>query len=144
MDDITKKIQEEMKSIMKDKTECMLDSYLELLGKVDKGITKTLRDTGASAEGSEILKRADMFWHTALQKIEKEQAESKRKIEDDKNKAMQAQMQPQMSPMNMPMNHNKMPPVYPTESPCAKKARESAEKVATLEAQIIKDKEGKK
>lgn len=117
MNEITKALHEEMKANISDKTTCMIASYKETLEKTIKMMVDVLGEE--KLEPEVLLKRVDMFWGMSVQKVEQER---------------------------MHMNHQ--PPIdisdprvkkHRGESPCEKKARESAEKIASLEEKL-KDK----
>lgn len=133
---MTQEIMNETKAILKSKTDCMVESYGEVLTKTEQMFEASL--AGHGIDGSEITKRADMFWNIALQKIEKEQQEVKVKLEQEEHMKMQQMQMQRMPPQGMPPMGSDGKPI---ESPCAKKARESAEKVVELEAKLVEDKE---
>ena len=144
----TEIIMNEMKDMIASKTDCMIESY----GKVLNNTIVMFRKSGVSMlSNEEVAKRADMFWHGALSRIEKEQAEAKARLEreaQEQSMNVQRSMNPMqgMPPQGMPQrmsqeDMNKMMASQGGESPCAKKARESAEKIATLEAEVIESKE---
>ncbi len=106
-----------MKEIIELKSECMIDSYSKVLAGTKDMLNEYFSEEN-ELDSSEIAKRADMFWNIALQRVDREKQEA----------SQQMQMQNQMPPT--------MQAQRPTESPCAKKAKENAEKIATLEAEI--------
>ncbi len=122
-------LHETMKTMITDKTDCMINSYQDVLNKTRTMIDFVLGDDTTTEE--EILKRADMFWNIALQRIDKEEQQR----QQQEYAMMQQQNQQHMPPQNMPQG---MPPQG--ESPCAKKSREAAEKIAVLEAKIVENK----
>ena len=130
MDKITEEIHNEMKQVIADKTKCMIESYSGVLAETKKSLEAEL---GSMIKDDEIMKRADMFWNIALQKMDKEKA-----------LAQNSQMMPQqgMPQGMMPQGQRGMPPemMQGQESPCAKKAREAAAKIATLEAEVLESK----
>ena len=131
MEELETKIHEEMKQAIKDKTGCMIQSYSDVLD----GTAKMFREVSDEISVDEIAKRADMFWNIALQRIDKEHA-----IAEQERQQAKQMMQRTTMPQGMPPMHRD--PNAP-ESPCAKKARESAEKIKALEAEIVSDKESK-
>ncbi len=134
-----KAVMNEMKEMIESKTDCMIESYGEVLKKT----AQMFIDSGIVLLGNEeTYKRADMFWNIALQRIDKEVNEAKAKVEQEERMKQQMQMQgmpPQGMPQSFPVGH----PPEGKESPCAKKARESAEKIVTLEAEIKESKKDK-
>ena len=124
MDKITEEIQNEMKSMIAGKTKCMIESYAGVLANTKKALEA---ERGSMIKDDEIMKRADMFWNIALQKID----------QDKRPTQNQGKQRPQPRPNN---GMNPMPKNDGQESPCAKKSRQAAEKIATLEAQIIESK----
>ena len=139
MTKIENDIHEEMKTMIADKTECMIESYGKVLDKTAKMFNEAETQHGINMAmlGSEVAKRADMFWNIALQRIEKDQ----NKVEQEKQMIKQQQQRSSMIPQQgmPPMDMSQMQRTG--ETPCAKKARESAEKIATLEAEIVENKE---
>ncbi len=116
MTDTEREIHEVMKELVKDKTDCMIESYKDVLFKTQIEIEQIV----GSVTPEEILKRADMFWGMALQRIDREQVQQNQ----------QMQNQQMMPPQNQRDNNAK------GESPCAKRTREANEKIAVLEAQV--------
>ena len=140
MTKIENDIHEEMKTMIADKTDCMIESYGKVFTKTKKMFIIALENGDTLLSQEEVAKRTDMFWNIALQRIESDKKdvmrEAERKAEAERRSMTMPTMPPGMSmpPFDMPMD---MSP--PQESPCAKKSRESAEKIAELEAEI-KDK----
>ena len=118
---------EELKKTIETKTECMIGSYDKVLNNTAIMFDKY----GSDISIDEVAKRADMFWNIALQRIDKEHQEAK--IKHDQEKLMQQKAMQQSHVTSMPRDPNA------PESPCAKKARESAEKIKALEAELQKD-----
>ncbi len=123
-----KELYSEMKKNIQNKTECMIDSYAEVL----KNTRRIISDITGSDDPAEVMKRADMFWNIALQRIDKEQ------------EVVTSQMMPSRRDMSARTGGSVAPIMgrgkTSRETPCAKKARESAEKIATLEAEIVEQK----
>ena len=143
-------IMQEMKDMIKMKTECMIESYGEVLKKTDTMFNTILVD-GHEVSSPEIAKRADMFWNIALQKIESERKDAIR-VEEQMEKINREEIRrsrqmpgTQVTPdMNEVISeeefHKMMNQQNQGESPCAKKSRESAEKIVQLEAEVKKSK----
>lgn len=108
-------IQKEMKAMMKDKIDCMSDTYKYALDKSIENFRETKNDIRNKDMIEIIAKRADMIWHMALQKTEQEM--------------MSARMQNQHSPLP----HNVM---NQEKSPCQKKAEASAKRISELETEV--------
>jgi len=131
MTKIENDIHEEMKEMIEDKTECMIESYSEVLGKTINMMSSHFIDV-YELSSPEIAKRADMFWNIALQRIESDKKDVARELERKADIERRKLTMPDMPPMtNEPID------IGGRESPCAKKARESAEKIAKLEAEVL-------
>ena len=124
MENKTNELHSEMKKAISMKTKCMIESYGEVLESTKSMIESKV---GKMVTDDEILKRADMFWNIALQKIDQDK--------NQMNRGPNGGPRPQNMPSNQPMPSS--------ESPCAKKQREAAAKIATLEAEVIENKEKK-
>jgi hypothetical protein len=109
MDKEQRELHDMMKNMMADKTDCMIASYGAVLSKT-RGMMFAALD--GQLEDKEIAQRADMFWNIALQRIDKELSQA-RKIEDGTPQAYRE-----------------------GETPCQKRAREDAQRIAALEAKI--------
>ncbi len=141
MTKIENDIHEEMKTMITDKTDCMIESY----GKVLNETARMFRRSDIkNASDEEVAKRADMFWNIALQRIDNDKKDVMREAERKEEYKRRTMSMPistmpdlpsDTMTVNMPMN---MP--NQKESPCAKKSREAAEKIAELEAKIIDNK----
>ena len=115
MNKIKDEIQNEMKTMIASKTKCMIESYGDALDETKKVLESKL---GKMITDEDILKRTDMFWNIAIQRIDKETQEAKMNISRN------------MPPRNIPTANS-------AESPCAKKSRIAAEKINELEAEIV-------
>ena len=132
--EITEQLKNEMKKSINDRASCMLDSYTTILAKTKDEIYDTI---GYDIEPAEILKRTDMFFNLALQRMDREIAEIKQdKIAKEAREAQELRQEQAMNMPTMPIMPEGMPPGSFPESPCAKKAREAAEKITVLEAEI--------
>ena len=120
MNENINKLHEIMKQEIDSKTKCMIESYYSVL----KNTKEMINAADLEVADDEVLKRSDMFWTIAMQRIDKEQDLATR------GGRMPTQQQP-------------YPGQPQGESPCAKKSREAAEKIAVLEAEVISKKEKK-
>lgn len=129
MEEIEREATEEMdrmKSVISNKTECMIDSYSSVLNKTEKMFQRVGM---YNLEQVEVVKRADMFWNIAFNKVVKDREDEirnaeRREIEARKNISTQNKnmsntiSQEQMEVMMKSQNSGN-PPV---KSPCQEKA----------------------
>ena len=126
--DLEKVAMQKMKSEIKLKTECMIDSYGEVYENVRKMFKESMMDT---PEVNEVIKRTDMFWNIAFQNVKKEYEMQNAIINQPPN--------------SMGGTHNApvgFPPGFPTnksgkKSPCQERAERDKkiidEKIKTIE-----------
>jgi len=125
---VQEEIMSEMKQMLKEKTTCMIASYKDVLDNT----AKMFRDTDArDVSDDEIAKRADMFWTIALQKIEREHGEAFARQAALRNGEPVA-----LDPAVVAQYNKRAMEQQQGETPCAKRARESAEKIAALQAEV--------
>ena len=114
----------EMKQDIDNKTKCMIDSYALVLANVEK----MFETSEFSIDQIEIAKRADMFWNIALQRVDRDEAETKRQTElMELEKTQEANFAKQNNMMSVA-------PQIKTKSPCQKRADEDAKIIAELRA----------
>jgi hypothetical protein len=122
-------IRKEIKKEIIDRSQCMIDSYKLVLNET----AKMFRDSQVrNMSDEQLAKRADMFWHLSMKKIDKEQDERDAEIRNYKMR------QQQMIGQYPPMVKDGSVSTLSQESPCAKRARESAKKITELENEISK------
>ncbi len=114
----------EMKQDIDNKTKCMIDSYALVLANVEK----MFEDAEFSVEQVEIVKRADMFWNIALQRVDRDETEIKRQTElMELEKIQEANFAKQNNMMSVK-------PQIKTKSPCQQRADDDAKLIAELKA----------